>query len=111
MRQFRDIFEPWEWNPRMLESFIYASWTANGEHLVRQGFDASGPVFTPLLDGLDPDYVDDLVAVMTHVPYSLVVRTAVGHISITEVLPTIERVLRRLTAGVALDAPAAVPRR
>ena len=106
MRQFRRIFEPWEQNPRMLESYVYATSTANGERLLEQGFDAGGPAFAPLLADLDADFVEDLVLVMTHVPSSLIVRVAAGQLSITEVMPTIERILRRLVADIPLRAPA-----
>jgi hypothetical protein len=95
----------------MLESFVYASWTPNGEQLVHQGFDVGGPAFAPLFEGLDPEFVDDLVAVMANLPYALVVRTAVGQLSITEVMPTIERVLRRLTADIPVSASADATRR
>ena len=42
---------------------------------------------------------------MTNLVYTLMGRFAAGQLPITEIMPTIERVLRRLTAGVALPSP------
>ena len=103
IRQFRHIFEPWEQNPRMLESFVYARSAPSGDRLLRQGVEAAEPISA--LQGLEPAYAEDVAVIMTNLVYALMGRFAAGQLPITEIMPTIERVLRRLTAGVALPSP------
>jgi AcrR family transcriptional regulator len=97
MRQFRHIFEPWERNPRMLESFVYARSTATGGELFRQGEEAAAPTFLPIIAPLEPEYAADLMLIVTNTVYALMGQIAAGQVPITEIMPTIERVLRRLT--------------
>src|SRR5262249_38276677 len=54
MRQFRHVFEPWEQNPRLLDAFVYARSTRSGDRLLRQGEEAAGPTFAPLIEDLIP---------------------------------------------------------
>jgi AcrR family transcriptional regulator len=100
MRQFRHIFEPWEQNPRMLESFVYARSTPTGGQLFQQGEEAATPTFVAITKDLDPVYTADLMLIVTNMVYSLLGQVAAGQLPITEIMPTMERVLRRLTVDV-----------
>jgi AcrR family transcriptional regulator len=104
MRQFRHIFEPWEQNPRMLESFVYARSTPTGDQLLRQGVDAAGPTFLPIIADLEAEYAADLMLIVTNTVYALMGQVAAGQVPITEIMPTIERVLRRLTVYTPVPA-------
>ncbi len=107
MRQFRHIFEPWEQNPRMLESFVYARSTATGGELLRQGEEAAAPTFAPIIADLEPEYAAELMLIVTYTVYALMGQIAAGQVPITEIMPTIERVVRRLT--VLTDVPVRDP--
>jgi hypothetical protein len=51
-------------------------------------------------DGIDPVFADDVQIIITSVVYALMGQVAAGEISGDEIMPTIERVLRRLTYDV-----------
>ena len=53
---------------------------------------------------MDPEYAEDLALIITNLVYALLGKVAAGQLPITEIMPTIERVLRRLTADVALPS-------
>jgi hypothetical protein len=84
----------------MLESFVYARSTATGDRLLRQGEDAATPLMHGLFDAGDPEFADDMLLILTNTVYALMGRVAAGQLPITEIMPTIERVLRRLTTGI-----------
>jgi TetR/AcrR family transcriptional regulator, cholesterol catabolism regulator len=102
--QFRHIFEPWEENPRMLESFVYARSIPSGDRLLTQGEAAATPVMLAVFQDLDPAYAEDVLLIVTNLVYALMGRVAAGQLPITAIMPTIERVLRRLTADVDITA-------
>jgi hypothetical protein len=58
-----------------------------------------------VLEGADAGLVEDLPAIISHLAYGLVARFAAGEIAITEILPTLDRALFRLTAGYEHRAP------
>src|SRR5262249_20646071 len=97
IRFFHDIFEPWEENPRMAEAFMRARFGPGGERLHVQGFTAVEPVSRALFQDLDPEYAEDVMVILTNVVYAMVLRFAAGELPVTEIMPTIERTLRRLT--------------
>lgn len=99
MRVLRSIFQPWEGHPGMLKAFFRARSSPGGERLVHRGLDIVVPAMMKVLDGVDDDFVDDLDLIITAVVYGLSGRFAAGEIEITEILPTIERTVFRLTAG------------
>ena len=104
LRQFRHVFEPWEQNPRLLDAFVYGRSTAMGARLLTQGEAAAGPTFAPIVEGLDASYVDDVMLILTNLVYALMGRVAAGQLPLTEIMPTIERVIRRLTVDVPVRA-------
>jgi AcrR family transcriptional regulator len=95
---FRRIFEPWEQQPRMLEAFVYARSTPCGERLSEQGHKAAEPVAFALLSDVDPALAEDVMIITSSVVYALMGQVAAGQRSGDEIMPIIERVLRRLTA-------------
>lgn len=99
MRVFRTIFEPWERHPDMLRAYFRARSAPGGQRLVSRGVDAVIPATTAVLADADPDLVDDLPPIVSNLAYGLVARFAAGEIAITEILPTLQRALFRLTVS------------
>lgn len=99
MRVFRTIFEPWERHPDMLRAYYRARSAPGGQRLVSRGLDAVVPAAMAVLDEADPDLVADLPPIVSNLAYGLVARFTAGEIAITEILPTLDRALFRLTAG------------
>jgi AcrR family transcriptional regulator len=101
MRVFRHIFEPWERHPEMLRAYHRARTGPGGSRLVQQGSDIVEPVLTRLTSGMDPDWTADFDLIISNLVYSLMGRFACGEIAITEILPSLDRVVRRLTSSTA----------
>lgn len=101
MRVFRTIFQPWERHPDMLRAYFRARSAPGGQQLVSRGLDAVIPATMAVLADADPDLVEELPPIVSHLAYGLVARFAAGEIPITDILPTLERALFRLTASVA----------
>ena len=98
MRGLRSVFEPWEGCPRMLEAYHRARTRPNGRRLDRHGVSAVFPFASALLEHADSVYADDVALVLNNVAYAVIGRFAAGALDITDVLPTLERVVFRLTA-------------
>jgi AcrR family transcriptional regulator len=109
MWYFRQIFEPWERSPRMLEAFHRARIGPGGERLRVQGLGTAVPVALELLDQYDPLYAEDVGLLLTLVVHAAIANVVHGDLEITDLLRVIERAVFRLTSDNA-DA-AAVPRR
>jgi len=99
MRVFRTIFEPWERHPDMLRAYYRARSAPGGQRLVSKGLDAVIPAAMAVLGEAEPDLVDELPRIVSHLAYGLVARFAAGELAITEILPTLDRALYRLTLG------------
>ncbi|MGF7238701.1 MAG: TetR family transcriptional regulator [Frankia sp.] len=106
MRVFRYVFEPWERSPRMLEAFHRACTGPGRDRLELQGASAIFPVAFAVLEGADPAYVDDIESVLTNMVHALIGRFADGTLSITAILPTLERAVYRLVANNEPEATA-----
>ncbi len=100
-RVFRTIFEPWERHPDMLRAYFRARSAPGGQRLVSRGLDAVIPAAMAVLAGAEPDLVEELPPIVSNLAYGLVARFAAGEIPITEILPTLDRALFRLTANAA----------
>ena len=112
MRVFRHVFEPWERNPRMLQAFHRARTTSAGRaRLDLQGMAAVEPVARAVLEGADPEYVDDIDLVLTNLAYALVARVADGTLEVTDILPLLDRAVFRLTTNNESAATAVPVRR
>lgn len=107
MRLFRILFEPWERHPAMLAAYFRARSGPSGKRLLRRGLDVVVPAALDVLAGVDEEFIADLDTVIANVVYGLLGRFAAGELSITEILPTIDRTVYRLTAGYETGSPAA----
>ena len=99
MRVFRTIFEPWERHPDMLRAYFRARSAPGGQRLVSRGLDAVIPAAMAVLSHAEPELVEELPPIVSNLAYGLVARFAAGEIPITEILPTLDRALFRLTAS------------
>ncbi len=108
MRTLRYVFEPWERSPRMLEAYHRARTGPGGQRLDRQGMAAIEPAGRAVLAGADPAYVADLGLILTYMADAVIGRFADGTLDITDVLPTLERTVFRLTTD---NQPAATASR
>jgi TetR/AcrR family transcriptional regulator, cholesterol catabolism regulator len=93
---FHHVFDPWERNPRMLDAFMRARAMNGGERLYLQGQANVAPVGTAVYEGLDPSYAEDLDLILTNVTFGALYSFVVGHIGAGDILPIIERAVRRL---------------
>ncbi|MEV0711509.1 TetR family transcriptional regulator [Nocardia aurea] len=98
MRLFRRVFEPWEHSPKLLEAYHKARTGPDGSRLEAQGITALVPAAGAVLAGADPDYLDDIGRVLTGLSYGLIGRYVDGALEITDILPTLEKAVFRLTA-------------
>ena len=104
MRIFRHVFEPWEHNPAMLRAYHRVRSGPRGQAVERRAWVAVEPAARRLLSGAPPDYAADIEVVLTHVANGLIVRFAAGEISSTDILPLLDRVVRRLTSDNSAEA-------
>lgn len=99
MGLFRTIFEPWERHPAMLSAYVRARSAPGGEALVRRGFDVVVPAALAALADVDEGFIADLDGIISNLVYGLSARFAAGEIAITEILPSLDRAVYRLTDG------------
>ncbi len=99
MRLFRILFEPWESHPAMLAAYFRARSGPSGKRLLRRGLDVVVPTALDVFAGVDEEFIADMDTVIANVVYGLLGRFAAGELPITEILPTIDRTVYRLTAG------------
>jgi TetR/AcrR family transcriptional regulator, cholesterol catabolism regulator len=99
MGMLRTVFEPWERSPRMLEAYHRAQAGPGGERLRLQGRMAAEPVARAMFKDGDPELARDVEIILGNVVYALIARFADGQIAITDILPTVERAVLRLTGG------------
>ncbi|WP_280320240.1 TetR family transcriptional regulator [Nocardia wallacei] len=109
MRLLRTVFEPWERSPQMLKAYHRALCGPGGHRLDVQGRAAVRETALAVVAGADPTYLDDLDRILVHLSYGLISRYSAGALDITEIMPTLERAVHRLTADNerAADAAAA----
>jgi TetR/AcrR family transcriptional regulator, cholesterol catabolism regulator len=99
MRVLRTIFEPWETHPAMLNAYFRARTAPGGKKLIRRGFDAVVPAVMDVLADADPEFIQDMDAIVSNVAYGLLGRFAAGEIEITDILPSLDRAVRHVTSG------------
>ncbi|MFC9875595.1 TetR family transcriptional regulator [Nocardia salmonicida] len=104
VRVIRHVFEPWERNPRMLEAYHNARRGIGGRQLDAQGVSAVLPVAAMLFEGYDPAYVEDIGLIVTNMIYALTGRFVDKELDVTEILPTLERAIDRLTSDSVASA-------
>jgi len=99
MRVLRTIFEPWERHPGMLKAYFRARSAPGGQRLLRRGLDAVVPSGMEVLADVDKSLVQDLENILSSLVYGLLGRFAADEIDITEILPTLDRAVLRLTSS------------
>lgn len=97
MRVLRGVFEPWERSPQMLKAYHRALCGPGGHRLDIQGRAAVRESSLAVVAGADPSYLADLDRILVHLSYGLISRYAAGALDITEIMPTLERAVHRLT--------------
>jgi len=105
MRVLRTIFEPWERHPGMLKAYFRARSAPGGQRLLRRGLDAVVPSGMEVLADVDKSLVQDLENILSSLVYGLLGRFAADEIDITEILPTLDRAVLRLTSSYERTAP------
>jgi AcrR family transcriptional regulator len=111
MPMFEAILRPWEQHPRMLEAFFWARTRPGGNELVTQGGQVIIPIAREAVADIDADAAHDIFAIMTDVVYACMGRVSSGDMPVTDILPTVERALARLTRAVDVSSPSAYPSR
>jgi hypothetical protein len=106
---YRHLIGPWERHPRMLEAYFRARNLPGGHRLDDLGAEALGQVTAELWRGRDRAYARDFDTIMRSVTYAAIGQCANGELDITDVLPLIERTLRRLTTDNARHAQPLAP--
>ena len=104
MRIFRHVFGPWERSPSILRAYHRVRSGPRGQAVERRAWAAVEPAARRLLSGVPPDYAADIEVVLTHVANGLIVRFAAGEIASTDILPLLDRVVRRLTSDNSAEA-------
>jgi AcrR family transcriptional regulator len=103
LRTLRAVFGPWEQHPRMLEAWYKTFSGTDHRRLSMQGVAEAHRVSDPLLDREDPAYARDLEEILSNLVVGLISRFVHGELAITDILPTLERAVDRLTAGVPAE--------
>jgi AcrR family transcriptional regulator len=101
---YRRVWEVWERNPNLLETFVRAA-LAEGkaeDGLAARSIDAMVPLTADALRDVDPDYRADLLMIMEHFTHSAMTFVVRGQLPISEVYPRLERVVRRLAQHPAM---------
>lgn len=99
MHVFRALFEPWERHPRLLRAYVRAQAAPGGQQLTDHGFDVVEPAARAILGRAEPGFAADIEAVLSAVVYGLLAQFADGTISVTGILPRLERAIYWLAEG------------
>ncbi|WP_280399824.1 TetR family transcriptional regulator [Nocardia carnea] len=99
MRVLRPIFEPWEHHPGLLIAYFRARAAAGGETLINHGLEAVVPAAMTALADIDPEFIQDLDAILTSLVYGLLGRVAGGEIEVTAIVPAVDRAVYWMTTG------------
>jgi len=101
----RHVWEVWERHPTMLETFVRAA-MAEGEvegGIARHSVETLVPLTAHALRGFAPAYRDDLLMVIEHFTHSAMTFVVRGRLPLREVVPQLERTVRRLSQHPAMD--------
>ena len=100
----RHVWEVWERNPNMLETFVRAALT---EGYVEGGLAARSlgehvPLTAGALRDVDPDYRADIQLSLEHFTHSAMTYVVRGHLAVRDVYAQLERTVRRLAEHPAM---------
>jgi AcrR family transcriptional regulator len=103
LRTLRAVFEPWQEHPRMLEAWYRTFSGTDHARLAIQGVAEGRRVGDPLLEREDPAFARDLEEILTNLVIGVISRFVHGELTITEILPLLERAVVRLTVDVPAE--------
>ena len=101
----RNVWEVWERNPTMLETFVRAAITEGNVEggLARQSVRALVPHTERALRDVDPAYRADILMMVEHFTHSAMTFVVRGRMELRDVYPQLERTVRRLAQHPAMD--------
>jgi TetR/AcrR family transcriptional regulator, cholesterol catabolism regulator len=105
---FRSIFEPLVGDPTMLAVYVRARSLPGGPRLIEEGAESLQPRLRAAFGDEDPEFADDVFAILEDVVYASLGRFGDGLIEAAEIIPRLERAIA-VIAGRVPAAPA--PRR
>jgi AcrR family transcriptional regulator len=94
----RRLVEPWEDHPRLLEAYHRVRLAPEGRGMRGPGLAAFLSIFRTLVDGLDRSYARDLGMTIANTMSGLIESAIRGEMPLTDVIPTLERTVHRLTS-------------
>jgi AcrR family transcriptional regulator len=101
----RHVWEVWERNPRMLETFVRAA-LAEGttpDGLAARSLETLVPHSAHALREVEPEYRADFLMIVEHFTHSAMTYVVRGQLPIGDVYPLLERTVRRLAQHPAMD--------
>jgi AcrR family transcriptional regulator len=101
----RHVWEVWERNPRMLETFVRAA-LAEGttpDGLAARSLETLVPHSAHALREVEPEYRADFLMIVEHFTHSAMTYVVRGQLPIGDVYPLLERTVRRLAQHTAMD--------
>jgi TetR/AcrR family transcriptional regulator, cholesterol catabolism regulator len=102
---YRRIWAVWEANPRMLETYVRAA-RVEGDvpgGIADTGISSLVPVTQYAMRGVEPAYRDDALMAVEHFTHSAMTYVVRGQLSVDDVYPRLERLVRRLAQHPAMD--------
>src|SRR4051812_24908807 len=111
MRTLRHVYEPWERHPAMLKAYYRARIGPGGDRLDAAGMRVVGAAGLTMIAGASPAYAADVGLILANMNYATIGRFASGLIDVTDILPTLERVVFRIPTDNRPEAADAVERR
>jgi AcrR family transcriptional regulator len=100
----RRVWEVWERNPRMLETFIRAALAESdaGDGLAARSVNTLTPLMADALRDVDPGYRADVLMIIEHFTHSAMTYVVRGSLPIGDVYPQLEHTVRRLAQHPAM---------
>jgi AcrR family transcriptional regulator len=101
----RHVWEVWERNPTMLETFVRAAITEGTVEggLAHQSVHALVPHTERALQPVDSAYRADMLMMIEHFTHSAMTFVVRGRLALHDVYPQLERMIRRLAQHPAMD--------
>jgi len=101
---YRELWAVWEAHPRMLETYVRAA-RVEGDvpgGIADTGISSLAPVTEYAMRGVEPAYRDDALSALAHFTHSAMTYVVRGQMSVDEVYPRLERLVRRLAQHPAM---------
>jgi AcrR family transcriptional regulator len=101
----RHVWQVWERNPKVLETFVRAA-MAEGDTpdgIAARSLETLVPHTALAMRAVDPGYRGDFLMMIEHCTHSAMTYVVRGQLPISEVYPQLERAVRRLAQHPAMD--------